>query len=565
MSISKRIAALLLCALLLGGTGRAWAYDGTPYDEIDYWRPSLSELQNAVAELEEALAQGETLAQIEERLDDIGAFCDFFDTMAAVANIENCRDLSDEAWQRENAWCGEHFGELQQLLDEAYSACAQSERGAELERDYFYPGFREEYGGESETLYTDTLTALMQEESRLVSEYRALFSAASIDLGEGEVNARQALAALDGDELVRAQDLYRRKYHAAFADLYLRLLRVRQQQAQELGYADYTEMAYDYSYGRDYTAAQAESYLNSIREELIPVYRAIMAGDPYADVYYDLVDEETLLWLLDAAAAEIGGAAAESCDFMLRYGLYDVSPGSTKADMSFQVYLRSYDEPYLFMNPCGDSEDILTFFHEFGHFTDAYWNSGATESVDLAEVYSQGSEYLSLYALENTLPCEEVENLLRIKLLDTLDLYAHQGAWAAFEHAVYASRPDTLDAEALDALSLRMCREYGLLADGQEEETFSMLWMEIPHLFEQPLYMISYPVSNDLALQLYAMERDEAGSGRERYLEMLGRVDPDSGEVLSGIAQLIEAYGLESPFSPGQAKKTAALLREVFA
>jgi oligoendopeptidase F len=91
-----------------------------------------------------------------------------------------------------------------------------------------------------------------------------------------------------------------------------------------------------------------------------------------------------------------------------------------------------------------------------------------------------------------------------------------------------------------------------------------MLWMEIPHLFEQPLYMISYPVSNDLALQLYAMEREEKGSGAARYLQMLERYDPGSGETLTGIAELIERYGLESPFAEGHAKKTAALLSEAF-
>ena len=563
MTFFKRIAALLLCALLLGGTGRAWALDGTAYDEIIYRRPSLADIQSAVDALEEALARGEALERLEEQLDEIGALYDEFDTMATIAEIENNRDLSDAYWQRESAWCSEHYSELQRLLDESYSACAQSTRGEALERDYFWPGFREEYGEDRETLYTDDLIALMQEESRLVSEYRALLSEASIDLGSGEINYRQALTALDGDELARAEELYRYKYNEAFAELFLRLLRVRQQQAQALGYADYEEMAYDFNYGRDYTAAQAAVFLDSIREELIPVYSSIMAGDPYADVYYDLVDEDVLLQLLDAAASTVGGAAEAAFDFMLRYGLYDVSPGSTKADLSFQVYLTAYDEPYLFMNPYGDSADILTLFHEFGHFTDAFCNSGASETIDLAEVYSQASEYLSLYALGDALPREEQENLLRLKLLDTLELYAQQGAWAEFESVIYASSPDELDTEALNDLSLRVCREYGLCTDGQEE-SYAMLWMDVPHLFEQPLYIISYPVSNDLALQLYAMEREEAGSGMARYRQMLERADPDSGEILTGLSELVERYGFDSPFAEGHMQKTAALLAEAF-
>ena len=566
MPYIKRFAALLLCVLMLGGMGRAWALDGervgTPFDEIVYRRPSLTAMQNAVDALEEALEGGESLARLEQLLDEIGAYYDRFDTMYTIADIENCRDLGNPFWQRELAWCSDISGTVQQFLDEAYSACAQSERGDELEQDYFWPGFSEEYGADSESRYTDELIVLMQEENRLVSEYRALLADATVDLGQGEVNYRQIIATLDGDELTRAEELYCRKYNEAFADLYLRLLRTRQQQARELGYAGYVDMAYDYTYERDYSFDQADTYLRSIREELVPVYRDVMAGDPYAEVYYDYVDEETLLGLLDAAAAAIGGAAAEACDFMLRYGLYDVSPGRNKADLSFQVYLSAYDEPYVFMNPYGDSEDILTLCHEFGHFTDAFCNSNAIESIDLAEVYSQASEYLSLCVLRGVLPEEELENLLRLKLLDTLELYAQQGAWAAFESAVYASNPDALNAEGLNALSLRVCREYGLCEEG--DETYAMLWMEVPHLFEQPMYVISYPVSNDLALQLYAMEREENGSGAARYLQMLERYDPGSGETLTGIAELIERYGLESPFAEGHAKKTAALLSEAF-
>ena len=566
MTLIKRFTALLLCVLLLGGMGRAWALDeervGTPFGEIVYCRPSLTAMQNAVDALEEALARGESLARLEQLLDEIVEAYDSFNTMATLAEIENYRDLGDAYWQQESAWCGEQLGALQQLLDEAYGACARSASGEALENEYFWPGFVEEYGDGNETLYTDALLALMQEENRLVSEYRALLADATVDLGQGEVNYREILATLDGDELTRAEELYSRKYNAAFADLYLRLLRTRQQQARELGYEDYAAMAYDFNYERDYTAAQAEDYLKSIREELIPVYRAVMASDPYAGVYYDYVDEETLLGILDAAAAAIGGAAEEACDFMLRYGLYDVSPGRNKADLSFQVYLSVYDEPYVFMNPYGDSEDILTLCHEFGHFTDTFCNSNAIESIDLAEVYSQASEYLSLCALRGVLPEGELENLLRLKLLDTLELYAQQGAWAAFESAVYASDPDALNAEGLNALSLRVCREYGLCEEG--DETYAMLWMEVPHLFEQPMYIISYPVSNDLALQLYAMEREEKGSGAARYLQMLERCDPGSGETLTGIAEQIERYGFEDPFAEGRIPKTAALLAEAF-
>ena len=75
MSYIKRIVALLLCALLLGGMGCAWALDeervGTPFGEIVYCRPSLTAMQNAVDALEEALARGEEPERLEKQLGGI--------------------------------------------------------------------------------------------------------------------------------------------------------------------------------------------------------------------------------------------------------------------------------------------------------------------------------------------------------------------------------------------------------------------------------------------------------------------------------------------------------------
>ncbi len=70
--------------------------------------------------------------------------------------------------------------------------------------------------------------------------------------------------------------------------------------------------------------------------------------------------------------------------------------------------------------------------------------------------------------------------------------------------------------------------------------------------------MISYPVANDAAMQIYALERESAGAGLEKYTEMLPRDH-------SGLIETLEATGLESPFAPGRIEAAAALMREELA
>ena len=57
--------------------------------------------------------------------------------------------------------------------------------------------------------------------------------------------------------------------------------------------------------------------------------------------------------------------------------------------------------------------------------------------------------------------------------------------------------------------------------------------------------MFSYVVSNDAAMQIYQMERIEAGAGLALYEENLDADTP-------GFLGFLEAAGLKSPFSYGR-------------
>ena len=256
---------------------------------------------------------------------------------------------------------------------------------------------------------------------------------------------------------------------------------------------------------------------------------------------------------MDAVAGQIGGQVKEAFDFMSRYGLYDVSVSTKKVAMSFQSYLSDYEAPFLFLNPYGDTEDILTLSHEFGHYVDAYVNYDAYETIDVSEIFSQAMEYLTLSRLESAMEAEEAENVVRMKMLDTLELYVQQASFAEFESRVYALGADALSAEVLNDLSLELAREYGYYEEGYEEY-YAMSWCDIPHFFEMPFYVITYPVSNDIAMQIYALEEEQSGQGLEKYMEILDR---DYEYFMDAVS----TGGFESPFAPGRIESVADQMR----
>ena len=85
-----------------------------------------------------------------------------------------------------------------------------------------------------------------------------------------------------------------------------------------------------------------------------------------------------------------------------------------------------------------------------------------------------------------------------------------------------------------------------------------MSWCDIPHFFELPFYVITYPVSNDIAMQIYALEEQQSGLGLEKLLEILPR---DYEYFMDAVS----AGGFESPFAPGRIESVVEQMRQHFA
>jgi hypothetical protein len=69
--------------------------------------------------------------------------------------------------------------------------------------------------------------------------------------------------------------------------------------------------------------------------------------------------------------------------------------------------------------------------------------------------------------------------------------------------------------------------------------------------------MISYVVSNDLAMQIYQRELEVPGDGLALYENILYANE-------SRILTFAQEYGLDNPFTPGRPKALAMFFREAF-
>jgi len=490
------------------------------FDQMVYERPDMDVLAQT---LEEActLAGGE---DVEAIMDAVFAYYDAYDwfyTCYSLADIHYSMDLTDSYWEAEYYYCVEQSAEVDAGLEELYYTLAASPCRQTLEgEDYFGSGFFDSYDGENG--WDDHFTELLEREAELENRYYDL---------SGEAGS-----------LTPGAKGYYTTYGEPMAQVLVDLILVRQEIAAYWGYDNYVDFAWDFYYYRDYTPAQMENYMASISRELVPIYRQMARTDVWDQAYRYASQEDTFAFVKEAVMA-MGGTVAEAFGDMESRGLFDLSYSPNKYSTSFEVYLTSYQSPFVFVCPGLEVYDRLTFAHEFGHFCNDFASGGSYAGIDVLEIFSQGMEYLSLCYGADTGP------LTRVKLADSLCTYVEQAAFATFEHRAYSLSGEDLTVEGLCALYDEVAQAYGFDAVGYDPMEF----VTITHFYTNPLYIDSYVVSNDAALQLYLMELEAPGTGLALFEENL-----DTTEAY--FLAFLEIAGLESPFAPGQLESVRDLL-----
>ncbi len=514
-----RIIGLVLAGVVLAGcadvdriTGMLADLKYTTFGEMQYTRPDLNDLREAKDKACQ-LAEEKDFDTLMDAIYEFNDIYDAFYTNYSLADIHYCIDLTDLYWEEEYNYCLENSAAVDAILEDLYYTLAKSPSRKRLEgKTYFGPGFFDAYDGENQ--WDETFLDLMEQEAALQSRYYKLSSeAASYEIGT---------------------EAYYDAYAPEMAQVLVDLVLLRQQIAAHWGYDDYVQFATDFYYYRDYTPAQSAAYLEDIRRELVPLYREYASSSNWA-VENEFCSQEDAYAYVRQMAQKMGSTFWEAFELMDAADLYHISYSPNKYNSSFEVYLESYSQPFIFMCPLQTSYDKLTFAHEFGHFCNDYASYGSYAGVDVAEVFSLGMEYLSLcYGSDG-------QDLAWLKMADGLSLFVEQAAFAAFEQQMYQLTGEELSVEGLQALYGRTVSAYGFDAVLYDEREF----VTIPHFYTNPMYIISYVVSNDAALQLYQMEQEEAGKGLACFEENL---DTQSTYFL----EFIEEAGLMSPFEEGR-------------
>lgn len=540
MRLWKRLWALILAVTMLlslsgcGLFGRNFdsilRNGGVKFSEMEYSRPDIEEMRSCVNGIYDLLDNNGSYNDVTAALDEYYELYWSFDTMQTLASIRSDLDTTDEYYAGEYEYCSNLSVEVDNLFDELMTACADSDLSERLDEKYFGGLLAERYSGALPD-NLDALYKLYEEENRLLNEYRSCM----FDFyAEDDLDAAYA------------------EYNPEACQIYIDLVKVRNEIARTMGCDSYEELAYA-DFGREYTPDDLKDYLAAVKEYILPLlFKAQENGiiDKAFESVYTSSPEDSLE-VVKQTVKVMDDTFYQAMSFMLGSELYDISQSRTKYDDSYVDYIEDYSSPFLFINPTGYEDDILTISHEFGHFTDSYVNYDMDMNLDTSETMSQGLEYLMLCYIED----EELRRDLTVyKMSDVLYLYANQCCFNEFEHRVYSLPENELTVSRVNGIYAELAKEYGFGDD--YGDNLGKSWIDITHFFEYPFYVISYCISDSAAFGFYAMEQEQAGSGLEAYLNVL-----NSAADYDFLA-LLEDKGIDSPITADTIKTIAETVAE---
>lgn len=515
---------IILCIAFVGSYILGFiAPPGTAFDDMVYTRPDLQAMDDSLNQCIQLAEEGSDFDELWNQINSFFTQYSSFSTQYLLSYVHYCLDMQDSYWVTEYNFCEQSTAQVDAARDQLLHALAKSSFREQLEgEDYFGADYFDDYDGES--IWTDEFKALNEQEAELVNKYYQILQ--------------------EGNDVTAYSEEYYDTYGLQLEELFAELVALRLEIAQQAGYSTYSDYAYETIYTRDYSVDDANKLCQDISQQLVPLYLELAeTGFWYQSL--DAVSERETLSYVRTAANNMGGEIKSAFRLMEDNNLYHISYGENKLDGAFEVYFYDYYQPFVFMSPVGNEMDYLSFAHEFGHFCNDYASYGSVAGIDINEVFSQGMEFLSLTYSK---PSQE---LVDHKLGDSVSTYVEQAAYSWFEQEVYALSTENITAQNIRELFAETCEMFGLDYWGMDPRGY----VDVTHFFTQPLYVISYVVSNDAAFQLYQREQQETGAGLAIYLEAL---DTEQDAFLL----FLEENGLESPFQDGHIQSVRKTLEK---
>lgn len=469
----------------------------------------VDEFYRLLTESEELALLGEDLDAIEASIDALDASYEYLNTQCSISMVLHYGNTKDEALETQYLDCVD-------ICTAANDAYLQMVRRIYLSdtpaKDTLFEGWTEQDFADL-MAYDERIAQIQSRNAEIGVEYRGT-----------------------NDDALKIQ-------------LYIEMVQNNNTIAQFYGYDNYYTYAYERVYDRDYDA-QAVEELRTLAETYVTKNYSNTYNNFYT--YYNKLNNDKKGDLVDFLYDNFQYL---SKDYVGLY-LYEL-PENLNNAMWDMLLNNSYfpsnknANPGAFTTTIGDRSycyfsmdytNCNTIIHEGGHYYASLYTDLNAIPLDLAEVHSQGNEWLFNCFMEDHMRASQYKALINYRLYEALSMVLVCLMVDEFEQIVYSTDLTGYTAEDLDAIMDEVAMRYFPLGNVNSQLTnMNSYWRMV--VVDQPVYYISYAVSAMASVSLYTVAVEDFDAAVGIYVNLCENVDLESGFLGN-----IRAAGLYTPF-----------------
>lgn len=485
-------------------------------EELLVYTLTQEELDKYYADLESCKAmalEGTDREGLEELSDSLDAQYEYIQKQQTIAFVRYSCDQTDEEATKLHL-------DATDKLTKAYDAMMLMLREVNASespiKDVLFEDWTEE-DLKMLSAYTSEIAQLEKENEELVVQYQAL---SQEELAEGII------------------------------PLYQKLIANNNRIAQIYGYDNYYTYGYDVVYARDYTTDTVQQARDYAIKYLVPTVPAILQQfalgfqsltqaeqqvvAAFMEGSYQDTDKDYVNLYIDSLPQDLQAVM----NHLWQYDRAIFADSTGAKEGAFTVNIG--DDAICFFGPGYDS--TLTLVHEMGHYASTL-NLDLDECpMDLAELHSQGNEWLFMNELQDALDPKVYAVIWDYKMYMDMCTILVSFMVDDFEERIYTTDVSGYTKEDFDAVAEEVCQAYGGVDFVNNYLTdFQSYWRLV--VMESPVYYVSYAMSDVAALNLYTIASQDREKAYEIYGHLLKDVDLDLG-----FQENLKKVGLSGPF-----------------
>ncbi|MGK7950129.1 MAG: M3 family oligoendopeptidase [Xenococcaceae cyanobacterium] len=544
--------------------------------------PTLEQVKAEYQTINDALDRAQTRTELEQALQKWDDLLRRLESWTSLTSLHFSQDTRAEDYKEAQEYSNELQPKLTALAVEMKRKLLSSEKRAELTEILGKQAFS--LWEADVTTFEPVIEANLVEEAKLVNKYVELIASAESEFAGKTLNLsglRKYTQNRDRSIRYQAETArwnFFRENQERLDEIYDKLVKLRHQMAQKLGYNNYIGLGYKRMQRIDYTEADVANYRDEVVKEVVPLAQKIIAQKAeklnidkvyfWDESVFDLQGNPTPKgeydWMIQQARQMFDTMHPELGNFfkmMVEGNLLDLKNRPGKAGGGFCTSFPSYDVPYIFANFNGTKDDVEVFTHEMGHAFQN-WQSRNLPIIDYlwptyesCEIHSMSLEFLTRSQMDKFFGAD-ADRFCQIHLAESILFLPYGCAVDHFQHLVYAKPEATPQQrkqmwQEMEARYLPW-RNYGDLA----YPTQGGLWQDKQHIYCYPFYYIDYTLALCCAMQFWVKAETDYEGTLAEYIALCKR----GGKA--PFQTLVRSANLVSPFESGCLARVVESARE---